>query len=339
MNTQHKNIFNNIFKLWSKEEIVEINPLAESGSNRKYFRLIGKSETAIGVYNPNEKENIAFLTFAEHFVKKGLPVPKVYQHDLSQNIYMQEDLGDQTLFNLLQSEGFSKKVKNYYEQSLSILLKFQIEAGKDLNYSVCYPRDKFDEQSILWDLNYFKYYFLKLAEIQFDEQTLENDFHTLSKFLLETDTNYFMYRDFQARNIMIKDEQLYFIDFQGGRKGALQYDPASLLWSARANLSFLQREELLNYYYSKLSNYKKINEKEFKKYYYGYVLIRILQTLGAYGFRGFFERKKHFLKSIPFALDNVKWLLENSKLNLVCKELFSALKKLINKNFYNIIME
>lgn len=339
MNTQHKNIFNNIFKLWSKEEIVEITPLAESGSNRKYFRLIGKSETAIGVYNPNEKENIAFLTFAEHFLKKGLPVPKVYQYDLANNIYIQEDLGDNTLFDLLQKEGFSGKVEKYYQQALTKLLKFQIIAGKDLDYSVCYPRDKFDEQSILWDLNYFKYYFLKLADIQFDEQTLEDDFQTLTKFLLETDTNYFMYRDFQARNIMIKNEQLYFIDFQGGRKGALQYDPASLIWSARANLSFLQREDLLSYYIDELNKRIKINEKEFKKYYYGYVLIRILQTLGAYGFRGYFERKEHFLKSIPFALNNIKWLLENCKLDLSLNELISALNKLLKKDFDKKIME
>lgn len=330
---------NILFKTWCGEELHKITPLAESGSNRKYYRLIGKSATAIGVYNSNEKENIAFLTFAEHFLKKGLPVPKVYQYDLANNIYIQEDLGDNTLFDLLQKEGFSGQVEKYYQQTLTQLLKFQIEAGKDLDYTVCYPRDKFDEQSILWDLNYFKYYFLKLAGVQFDEQKLEDDFQSLKNFLLEAETNYFMYRDFQVRNIMIKNEQLYFIDFQGGRKGALQYDPASLLWSARANLSFLQREELLNYYYSKLSNYKKINEKEFKKYYYGYVLIRILQTLGAYGFRGYFERKEHFLKSIPFALNNIKWLLENCKLDLSLNELISALNKLLKKDFNKKIME
>lgn len=337
-NTLQEN-FNRLFKTWCGEELHKITPLKSSGSNRKYFRLIGNSVSAIGVYNQDKKENIAFLTFADHFIEKNLPVPKIYAFDLDKNIYIQEDLGDQTLFNMHMDEGFTDKVKQHYKEALSILPKFQIDAGKDLDYSVCYPRNKFDKQSILWDLNYFKYYFLKLADIQFDEQALENDFHILSKFLLETDTNYFMYRDFQARNIMIKDEQLYFIDFQGGRKGALQYDPASLIWSARANLPFLQRENLLNYYLDELNKRIIINDKEFKKYYYGYVLIRILQTLGAYGFRGFFERKKHFLKSIPFALDNVKWLLENSKLNLECKELFSALKKLINKNFDNIIME
>lgn len=329
MNTHINKIFKDLFKSWSKEEIVKITPIAESGSNRKYYRLNGKSETAIGVYNPNKKENIAFLTFAEHFLNKGLSVPKVYQHDLSNNIYIQEDLGDNSLFDLLQADGFSERVEKYYYEALKQLTKFQIDAGKDLDYSVCYPRNKFDRQSILWDLNYFKYYFLKPDGIQFDEQELEDDFNTLVNFLLQTEIDFFMYRDFQARNIMIKNEQLFFIDFQGGRKGALQYDPASLIWSARANLPFSQKENLLNYYLDELNKRIKINDKEFKKYYYGYVLIRILQTLGAYGFRGYLERKDHFLNSIPFALNNIKWLLENNKIDLTLNELISALNKLL----------
>lgn len=321
--------FNILFRTWCGEEIYKITPFKSSGSNRKYFRLISNSFSAIGVHNQDKKENNAFLTFAEHFLNKGLSVPKVYQHDLSNNIYIQEDLGDNSLFDLLQADGFSERVEKYYYEALKQLTKFQIDAGIDLDYSVCYPRDRFDMQSILWDLNYFKYYFLKPAGIQFDEQELEDDFNTLVNFLLQTEIDFFMYRDFQARNIMIKNEQLYFIDFQGGRKGALQYDPASLIWSARANLPFLQRENLLNYYLDELNKRIKINDKEFKKYYYGYVLIRILQTLGAYGFRGYLERKDHFLNSIPFALNNIKWLLENNKIDLTLNELISALNKLL----------
>ena len=332
MNTDLQNNINKLFKSWATENAIKIIPLPQSGSSRKYFRLTSKTANAIVALNKNQKENQAFISFAKHFYASGLPVPQILAEDLGNNIYLQEDLGDMTLFNLLLEEGYTEKVKSYYKQALSILPKFQIEAGKKLDYSICYPRDSFDEQSILWDLNYFEYYFLKLADIQFDEQKLENDFKTFSNYLAGADADYFMYRDFQSRNILIKDEELFFIDFQGGRKGALQYDVASLLWSARANLPFQEREELLNHYLDELKKYTSVNEDEFKKYYYGFVLIRILQTLGAYGYRGFYERKDHFLKSIPFAIDNLEWLIENQKLNLKGDELFYAITQLIKSD-------
>ncbi|RJP56845.1 MAG: phosphotransferase enzyme family protein [Ignavibacteriales bacterium] len=330
MNPILKENINRLFKSWSIENAITIVPLPQSGSNRKYFRITGKTASAIAALNKDKAENRAFITFAKHFFTKNLPVPQVLAEDLNENLYLIEDLGNQTLFDLLNQEGFTKTVKEYYQQALRTLLNFQIEAGKDLDYSVCYPRDKFDEQSILWDLNYFKYYFLKLADIQFDEQKLENDFKVLAKYLSGVNADYFMYRDFQSRNIMIKDNQLYFIDFQGGRKGALQYDVASLLWSARANLTFDQREELLNYYLNELQKDIQVNTDEFIKYYYGFVLVRILQTLGAYGFRGFYERKDHFLKSIPHAIDNLEWLIENQKVTINCDELFFAIAGIIN---------
>lgn len=339
MNTDLENQLNQLFKTWSTENAIKIIPLPKSGSNRTYFRLIGKSASAIAVLNKDQKENKAFISFAKTFFAANLPVPQILAEDLDNNIYLQEDLGDQSLFDLLLKEGYTSKVEDHYKEALSTLPKFQIEAADKIDYSVCYPRDKFDEQSVLWDLNYFKYYFLKLADFQFDEQTLENDFHTLAKYLTEPDTNYFMYRDFQSRNIMIKDNELYFIDFQGGRKGALQYDVASLLWSARANIPFEKREELLEYYLNEVVQYSKINQAEFKEYYYGYVLIRILQTLGAYGFRGFYERKDHFLKSIPYAIDNLEWLIENEKINIKADELLFALAKIVKSDLRSMFTE
>ncbi|MGB5288730.1 MAG: phosphotransferase, partial [Ignavibacteriaceae bacterium] len=264
-----------LYKSWAKVEALSIVPLAPSGSYRKYLRINGKEKTAIGVFNPDKKENRAFITFSRHFIKKGLNVPHLYAQNLKDDIYLIEDLGDTTLFSLVEKEKAKDKLTNtivdYYKDALNHLIKFQIEGGKGLDYSVCYPRDKFDKQSILWDLNYFKYYFLKLTKIPFDEQKLEDDFKALSKFLLSADTKYFMYRDFQSRNILVHNNQLYFVDYQGGRKGALQYDVASLLFQAKANLSNKIKEELLEHYLNELSQRSKVKRQAFKKFYYGYV--------------------------------------------------------------------
>jgi len=181
---------------------------------------------------------------------------------------------------------------------------------------------------MLWDLSYFKYYFLKLAKISFDEQKLEDDFQTFCDFLLQTDCNYFLYRDFQSRNIMVYENHPFFIDYQGGRKGALQYDIASLLYDAKADIPQGVRNQLLEYYIESLKKYIPVNEKEFTEYYYGYVIIRIMQALGAYGFRGFYEKKEHFLQSIPYALDNLKWLLENTTIPVKLPTLMNVLQKL-----------
>jgi hypothetical protein len=196
----------------------------------------------------------------------------------------------------------------------AVLPRFQVEAGRDLNYKVCYPRASFDRQSIHWDLNYFKYYFLRLASIPFNEQALENDFNRLMKFLLSADREYFLYRDFQSRNVMLRDGQPYFIDYQGGRKGALQYDIASLLYDAKADLPPALRQQLLDHYLEALAGHIKLDRKAFMDYFYAYVYVRIMQALGAYGFRGFYERKTHFLQSVPYALKNLRWLHHHVKL-------------------------
>ncbi len=333
MNDLKKNL-QNLFSQWGKEKLLEIYPLVQSGSNRKYFRIKGNEKSAIGVFNPDKRENLAFLTFTKHFHKKGLNVPKLYAHKLKESIYLLEDLGDTTLYSLIDKEktnrNYSDTIINYYKEALKQLISFQIEGGKGLDYSVCYPRSKFDKQSILWDLNYFKYYFLKLANIPFDEQNLEDDFNNFTKLLLSADTNYFMYRDFQSRNIIVNNNQLYFIDYQGGRKGALQYDVASLLFQAKVNLSPQVRSKLLDFYLDQLGQKSKVKRQTFIKHYYNYVLIRLLQTLGAYGFRGYYENKSHFLLSIPFALKNLQWLIDSNKLTKKLPELnkvlFSILK-------------
>ena len=325
-----------LYKSWAEEEAIYIVPLAQSGSDRKYFRIKGKGKTAIGVFNPDGKENQAFISFTKHFLKKRLNVPKLYAQQLKENVYLIEDLGDTTLFSLIEkekaSDSLSEKLLSYYKDSLSHLIRFQIDGGKGLDYSVCYPREKFDKQSILWDLNYFKYYFLRLINISFDEQKLESDFNSFSKFLLQADTKYFMYRDFQSRNILVHNDELYFVDYQGGRKGALQYDVASLLFQAKVNLSHEIREKLLAHYLVQLSKRIKVSPKEFKKYYYGYVLIRLLQTLGAYGFRGYYENKSHFLLSIPFALKNLQWLQDKNHLPKKFSELNRVLASILKND-------
>jgi hypothetical protein len=216
-----------------------------------------------------------------------------------------------------------------YRKVVGLLPRFQIEAGRDLNYQVCYPRSSFDRQSIAWDLNYFKYYFLRLAGIAFNEQALEDDFERLTTFLLSANCNYFLYRDFQSRNIMLRGEQPFFVDYQGGRKGALQYDIASLLYDAKADLPPELRRQLLDLYMEKLGGYIEVERETFLHHFYAYVYVRILQALGAYGFRGFYERKAHFLQSVPYALKNLRWLLHNVKLPIALPTLMEAFNSML----------
>ncbi len=322
-----------LFKSWAGEKADKITPLALSGSNRKYYRLQSANKTALGVYNNDTKENLAFVEFSKHFLARGLHVPKIYAEEVTQDIYLLEDLGNTTLFSFLSQEKekapFSKELKEYYFKVLKELPKFQIKAGKGLNYNLCYPRARFDKQSMMWDLNYFKYYFLKLARISFDEQALEDDYQLFTDYLLEAEQDYFLYRDFQSRNIMIKDNEVYFIDYQGGRKGALQYDIASLLYDAKAEIPQQEREELLDYYILELKNYIEVDEYQFRKQFNAYVLIRIMQAMGAYGFRGFYEKKAHFLASIPPALKNMEYVLQNLNLPIELPTLIPVLQQLL----------
>lgn len=303
------------------------------GSGRKIIRLASDKLSAIGILYGVREENAAFLAFSRHFRKHGLPVPEIYAEDLDQGAYLEEDFGDTTLFEFLSKnrsgENIAPAAVEAYRKVVAVLPRFQIEAGQDLDYSVCYPRGSFDRQSIAWDLNYFKYYFLRLAGISFNEQALEDDFDSLTNFLLSAERDYFMYRDFQSRNVMLRDGQPFFLDYQGGRKGALQYDIASLLYDAKADLPPELRQQLLELYIDELGGFIGIKREDFLHHFYGYVYVRILQALGAYGFRGFYERKVHFLQSVPYALKNLRWLLHNVKLPIALPALMEAFNSML----------
>ncbi len=344
MNTETRNKLIEMFVRWSGEKALEVQKLPRSGSYREYIRIYGKTKSAIGTFNEDYQENQAFLYYSEQFCAKNLNVPRIYHSDLVNNIYLQEDLGDITLYQYLseiyQGEEFPDQLKRTYKKVIKNLPKFQVAGSENLDFSYAYPRHSFDKQSMMWDLNYFKYYFLKLAKIGFNEQELEKDFHTFTDYLLQTDCHYFLYRDFQSRNIMLKHDDVYFIDYQGGREGALQYDLASLLYDSKANIPEHVRWELLEYYLNELEQYIPVNREEFLEYFQGYVLIRIMQAMGAYGFRGFYEKKRHFLKSIPYALQNLEYLLENYRMPLELPSLLNALKKITKSQLLrNIVKE
>jgi aminoglycoside/choline kinase family phosphotransferase len=311
----------------------KVEELPVSGSARKYYRLSHETKDIIGVSNKDQKENNTFVEFTRHFYKKGLHVPEILAFDNENFIYLEQDLGNVTLYDkiisLRDGKNFSPELTVIYKRVIDHLIRFQLLGGKGLNFELCYPRSKFDKQSMLWDLNYFKHYFIKLAGVVFDEQKLEDDFDTFTNYLSIVDSDYFLYRDFQSRNIMLFEGDLYFVDYQGGRQGALQYDLASLLYDAKADIPQNVREELLEYYIDKLSEQISIDKASFREQYYGFVLIRIMQAFGAYGYRGFFERKQHFLLSIPYALKNLDWVLQNIQLKVNIPTLKGIFEKLI----------
>jgi aminoglycoside/choline kinase family phosphotransferase len=303
------------------------------GSGRNIVRLANDKFSAIGISYGGREENVAFLNFSKHFRRHGLPVPEIYAEDLLCGAYLEEDLGDTTLFEYLANnragESITPAAVEAYRKVVAVLPRFQIEAGRDLNYKVCYPRGSFDRQSIAWDLNYFKYYFLRLAGIPFNEQALEDDFGRLTKFLLKADRDYFLYRDFQSRNVMLRAGIPFFLDYQGGRKGALQYDIASLLYDAKADLPAYLRQQLLDHYLDTLAGFIELDREVFMEHYYAYVYVRIMQALGAYGFRGFYERKPHFLQSVPYALKNVRWLLDHVSLPIALPALMGTFSNMV----------
>ncbi|MBZ5612752.1 MAG: phosphotransferase [Acidobacteriia bacterium] len=332
-------VLNRLFEQHFHSPVERAQPLQGElgGSGRKIIRLSSEKLSAIGVLYDVREENVAFLEFSRHFRRHGLPVPEIYAEDLAHGAYLEEDLGGTTLFEFLSGHRdgatIAPEAVAAYRKVVAVLPRFQVEAGRDLNYRVCYPRASFDRQSIAWDLNYFKYYFLRLAGIPFNEQALEQDFTRLTKFLLSASRDYFLYRDFQSRNVMLRkvqnENQPFFLDYQGGRKGALQYDVASLLYDAKADLPPDLRQQLLDHYLDNLAGFLDLDRVAFMQYYYAYVYVRIMQALGAYGFRGFYERKEHFLQSVPYALKNLRWLLHNAELPIALPTLMEAFKNMV----------
>ena len=307
-----------LLRTYDPAPVTTLEKIPQSGSNRMYFRIHTAERSYIATYNENVRENRTFVHFSRHFRAGGCPVPEIYTVNETYTIYLQEDFGDTSLLNELEKHGHGDHVYELFRRSLQALAKLQIKGDEGLDYSWSITSREFGKQAILSDLLYFKYYFLDTLEIPYDKEKLIDDFEALSTYLTHVDHKYFMFRDFQSRNIFIRNEQPHFIDFQGGMKGALQYDVASMLWQAKAELSDEWKTSLLDHYMDFVETLleKKIDRLRFVSQYNGYVLIRLLQVLGAYGFRGLFERKAHFLTSIPLALRNFKWFLTNKQVGI-----------------------
>jgi len=293
--------------------VISVDELPSSGSNRRYFRIRGERCTLIAAKGTSIPENEAFWEIARHFRSKGLPVPEVFAKSDDFIYYLQEDLGDDTLFNRV---AHGREMGNYSSEEKELLLKairmlpsLQFKGGAGFDYSICFPQPEFDRRMISFDQNYFKYCFLKSTGLEFSEIALDDDFRRMAEVLMESMSDTFLYRDFQARNVMLVNDEPYFIDFQGGRKGPIYYDVASFIWQAKASYSEELKMELIDAYLDSLKEYMPISKEEFLGRLRHFVLFRTLQVLGAYGYRGYFEKKPHFLQSVPFALENLRKLL------------------------------
>jgi aminoglycoside/choline kinase family phosphotransferase len=309
---------------------IQVTPLPRSGSDRRYFRITSAERSVIGAFNPVKEENEAFTGFTRHFISKGLRVPEIYGYFPDKDIYFLQDLGDTNLYTWLRErvrgEAFDTETKNLYRKTLDHLILFQVEGIKGLDLSLCYPHKSFDRQSMMWDMNYFKYMLLKLLGVPFNESHLERDFNALADFLLETGQNYFLYRDFQTANIMIVDDEPWFIDYQGGRKGAPQYDVASLLFDAKTPMRQQTRDDLLNYYIGSFCNASHEDKDNFRRYYSGFSMIRVMQALGAFGFRGLYEQKPTFTESIVPGVEILQQIIRSAGDNINLTELYHTIE-------------
>ena len=341
----------NLYTEWHGSEPAAMEKLPGAGSNREYYRLTDENgNSVIGCIGTSKEENHAFLTIAKHFAKRKLPVPRVLAQSDDEMRYLQQDLGAQSLFDAIKGGRdaggrYTLKEKELLRKTICELPNIQVRGARGLDFSVCYPQPEFDQENVLFDLNYFKYCFLKATGLDFHEMKLEASFKLLAKDLTNgngtrsdepqannDNGNCFMYRDFQARNVMLAknakgEDEPYFIDFQGGRKGPYYYDVASFLWQASARYSKSLRQELIKDYYKSLSHYTEVPPfKQFNDRLQLFVLFRTLQVLGAYGFRGYFERKAHFIQSIPPAIQNLRELIKEN--DFPYPYLISVLKRL-----------
>lgn len=322
------------FQTFKGDEIKTFEKLPKSGGDRIYFRIVTHNNSYIATYNENIKENIAFLNFSSDMKKIDAPVPEIYFVHPEKRMYIQEDFGNSSLLNKLEQYGLNDYVYSLFKKSLNALAHLQIKGNEKIDYAFCITSKEFGRQAIMSDLLYFKYYFLDPLKIPYEKELLIDDFEALSNYLDHVKNKHFMFRDFQSRNIFIKDDEVHFIDYQGGMRGALQYDVASLLWQAKADLPGEWKNALLDYYMDCVDGIleQPLDRLRFVSQYNGYVLIRLLQVLGAYGFRGLFERKAHFLISIPLALINLKWFLENKETGIALPEFERVLKLIVEEN-------
>ena len=302
-----------LFESYTGVELSQWTEIKTSGSNRRYFRMRGGNLSIIGVAGNCLEENNAFIRLSAHFREKRIPVPKVLAVSEDGMCYIQEDLGERILFDEIahgrETGNYSTYEKDLLCKTIEQLPKVQFRGAEGLDFSVCYPQSAFDGRMIDFDLNYFKYCFLKATGMEFNEVLLQDDFEHLKADLLKEDDNTFMYRDFQARNVIIRDGEPYFIDYQGGRRGPVYYDVASFIWQARSRYPDELKDTLVKTYIRALRNYRAVDEDEFRSRLRLFVLFRTLQVLGAYGFRGYFEKKPHFIASVPYALSNLRRLI------------------------------
>lgn len=325
-----------LFRDYTGESVDEVTEFPSSGSSRRYYRLKSRHFSLIGVWGNSPEENRAFKYISVHFKEQGLPVPEVYASSADGRAYLQEDLGDTLLFDVMAEDRntgvWSDEVCALLKKAMRLLSAVQYEGAEGMDFGNCYPLSAFNRRSVLWDLNYFKYCFLKTAVPDFQENLLEEDFERFADILLQNPTDTFMYRDFQSRNVMVRNGEPWLIDYQGGRKGPVYYDVASFLWQARAKFPPAVREMLLKEYLDGLRRYTVVDEADFRKRLRYFVLFRLLQVLGAYGFRGYFEKKPHFLQSVPAAMTNLReWLASGFD---ECPYLASVLSRLVESDRY-----
>ncbi len=333
------NIITECYRELSGESDFRVIPMPQSGSDRKYFRILKAQQSVIGVYNANREENDAFTGFSAHFRQAGLPVPEVYRYFPGKHVYFLEDLGDINLFSWMSSknspEGFDEETTTVLRKCLDFLILFQVRGIRGLDLGLCYPYRSFDRQSMMWDMNYFKYMFLKLMAVPFNESRLEKDFDRLAAHLLRAGQDYFLYRDFQSANIMIREGAPWFIDYQGGRLGAPQYDAASLLFDAKIAMNEDDRTAFLEYYTENFTHESGMDEKVFRLYFPGFSMIRLMQALGAFGFRGLYEQKPTFTESIVPAVKLLEDLTERYDCGIELPELFSTVRAIRETRKYN----
>ena len=327
-------IVSNGYKELFGESDIKIVALPKSGSDRKYFRITTGTKSVIGAYNANLEENEAFIGFTKHFITKGLPVPEIFGYLPGKFIYFLRDLGDNNLYTWLHKKPdifvSDIETKKLYRKILDKLILFQTKGIEGLNLELCYPHKSFDRQSMMWDLNYFKYMLLKLLAVPFSERLVEQDFNLLCDYLLVPGQDYFLYRDFQTANVMVVGEEPWFIDYQGGRKGAAQYDVASLLYDAKIPMLQKTREELLDYYIENFCAVSKEDIQKFRGFYAGFSMIRLMQALGAFGFRGLYEQKPTFTDSIVPGVTLLLQVIDSAEEHIKLPELFHTIREIAN---------